>query len=301
MASISVGPVAAPGAVGGLAHRGPDREDVVAVDGDAGHAVGRGLGGDLGIEGDAAERRGRGVEVVLADEDRRRALHGGEVQRLVEGAVVGGAVAEEGDADIVAAAAPGGEADADGVADAGADDAVGAEQADAAVIEVHGAAAAAADAVGLAEELGHDPAGIGALGQRVAVAAVGGGDPVGRAEVGADADAGGLLADIEVEKAGRLAAAAGGLGDGLEAAEEHHLLEEGEEDFGFGEVARRTKQRRRLQGICFQGVSPREKASVRALVEFVWCRLDYNSIRSSAKVRRAGRRRLRLTAAGWYR
>ena len=128
------------------------------------------------------------------------------------------------------------DADADGVADAGADDAVGAEQADGAVVEMHRAAAAAADAVGLAEELGHHTAGIGALGQRVAVAAMGRGHPVGRAQMRADADAGRLLADVEMQEARRLALAAGDLRHAFEAAQQHHPLEEVEQDFAVRQV-----------------------------------------------------------------
>ena len=66
-----------------------------------------------------------------------------------------GAVAEEGDADVVAALRARAHADADRMADAGGDDAVGAEQADRAVVEMHGAAAPAAAAVALAEQLRH--------------------------------------------------------------------------------------------------------------------------------------------------
>ncbi len=128
-----------------------DGEHVVAVDGDAGNAVGRRLGGDIGVERRHADRRRRGVEVVLADEDGGRLLHAGEVDRLVEAGVVDRAVAEEGDADAAGLAEQGADADARGVADAGADDAVGAEQADRAVVEMHGAAAAAATSVALAE------------------------------------------------------------------------------------------------------------------------------------------------------
>ena len=188
-------PLAGAGALGRLLHRQPDREDVVAVDRDARHAVGCALVAISGLSViDLQRRRGR-VEVVLADEHRRRLLHRGEVQPLVEAAVVGGAVAEEGDADVVGPALPGAHADADGMADAGSDDAVGAEQPDRAVVEMHGAAAAAADAVRLAEQLGHDAAGIGALGERMAVAAMRRGHPVGRPQMRADADARRFLAD----------------------------------------------------------------------------------------------------------
>ena len=68
------------------------------------------------------------------------------------------AVAEEGDGDVVRAARAGADAGADRMADAGGDDAVGAEQADASVVEMHGAAASAAAAVALAEQLGHQRA-----------------------------------------------------------------------------------------------------------------------------------------------
>ena len=68
--------------------------------------------------------------------------------------------------------------------------------------------------------------GIHALGQRMAVAAMGRGDPVGRPQMRADADRGRLLADVEMQEAGRLALAAGDLRDALESPEQHHLLEQ---------------------------------------------------------------------------
>ncbi len=165
--------LAGAGALGRLLHRQPDGEHVIAVDGDAGHAVGGGLGGDLGVKRDRLQRRGGGVEIVLADEHRRRPLHSGEVERFVEAAMVGGAVAEEGNADVVPPLLTCTHADANRMADAGSNDAVGAEQADRAVVEMHGAATAAANAVNFAEQFGHHPAGIGPLGQRMAMAAMG--------------------------------------------------------------------------------------------------------------------------------
>ena len=170
------------------------------------------------LSGRHADRRRRGVEVVLADEDGGRLLHAGEVDRFVEAGVVDRAVAEEGDTDAAGLAEDGADADARGVADAGADDAVGAEQADRAVVEMHRAAAAAATAVALAEELGHQDARVHALGERVAMAAMGRRHPVQRREVGADADRRRLLADVEMQEARGLALAAGDLGDALEAA-----------------------------------------------------------------------------------
>ena len=230
-------PLAGAGALGGFLHRQPDREDVIAVDGNAGHAVAAGLAGHLGIERDGLERRGGGVEIVFAHEDRRRVVHRGEVEALVKGAVIDRAVAEKGDADIVAALLPGAHADADGMTDAGPDNAIGAEQADRLVIKMHGAAAAAADAVGLAEQFGHDALRISALGQRVAMPAMCRGDPVRAAEMGADADAGGFLADIEVQEARGFTLAAGDLGDAFELAEQYHLLEQVDQDLAVREVA----------------------------------------------------------------
>jgi hypothetical protein len=119
----------------------------------------------------------------------------------VEDALVGGAVAEEGDRDGVAAQVLVGPRRADGDRDAAADDAVRAEDPEAEVHGVHGAALAAAEAVDLAEELGHHRVDVGALGQQVAVAAVGGGDAVVLAQGLADADRGALLADVEVDEA----------------------------------------------------------------------------------------------------
>ena len=185
--------------------------------------------------------------------------------------MVGGAVAEEGDADVVAALrCARAHADADRVPDAGADDAVGAEQPDRAVVEMHRAAAPAADAVGLAEELGHHPPRIGALGERMAVAAMRRGHPVGPAQVRADADAGRLLADVEMQEARRLALAAGDLRHALEPPQQHHPLEEPEQRLPVRQV----------------GYAPRHHASV---------------LRSSSRPPRPERLAARLTASLWYR
>ena len=212
------------GATDSLLHHLPDGDDVIAVDGNARNAIGGGLGGDLGVQRRRGERRRGGVEIVLADEDRRRLLDAGKVQRLVEAAMVDGAIAEKGDADAIRAVHAGADAGADRMADAGGDDAVGAEEADRAVVEMHRAAASAAAAVALAEQLGHQDVGIHALGERMAMAAMGRGDPVGRPQMRADADGGRLLADIKVQEAGRLALAAGDLRDAFEAPQQHHPL-----------------------------------------------------------------------------
>ena len=174
------------------------------------------------------ERRCCGVKVVLADEHDRRALHGGEIHRLVEPAMIDGAVTEEGDRDVVLAARAGADAGTDGMADPGGDDAVRPEQADASVVEMHGAAAPAAASVALDRRArpsalrGDTP-----LAKRVAVPAMRGRDPVGRPEMRAYADSGRLLADVEMQEAGRLALAAGDLRGAFETPQEHHLSRRG--------------------------------------------------------------------------
>ena len=154
-------------------------------------------------------------------------------------------VAEEGDADAVRAANARADAGADRVADARRDDAVGAEQADRAVIEMHRAAAAAAAAVELAVKLGEQDVGVHALGERMAVAAVRRGDPIRRGEMGAGADRHRLFADIKMQEARSLALAAGDLRRRLEFPQELHLLVERNQRLriqALGKVAARTRQ-----------------------------------------------------------
>ena len=137
-------------------------------------------------------------------------------------ALVDGAIAEEGDGDLVRASLAGGHGGADGEGDAGADDAVGAEHALGHVRDVHGAALALVGAGGALEDLGHHAPDVDALGDAVAVAAVGGGEVVGVGEVGADAGGDGLLADGEVEGAAQGALADLREGAELEVADGHH-------------------------------------------------------------------------------
>ena len=124
--------------------------------------------------GDVADRRVFHVEVVLADEDDRQLPHRREVQRLVERADVGRAVAEERDRDLVGPAQPGRPRRADRHRQVGADDGVGPEHALVGLGQVHRAALGLADAGRPAHQLGEALLGRGAAGHRVVVAAVGG-------------------------------------------------------------------------------------------------------------------------------
>ena len=119
----------------------------------------------------------------------------------MENALVRGAVAEEGDRDLPAAADARREAGAGGERDAAADDRVRAEHPAREVRDVHRAAAALAEAVLAAVDLGHHRPEVAALGDAVAVAAVGARDVVVVVEVGADARRDRLLADVHVHEA----------------------------------------------------------------------------------------------------
>jgi hypothetical protein len=116
----------------------------------------------------------------------------------VQDALDQAAIAEEADDHLAALAQADGGAGAGGDADAAADDAVGAEDAGVEVGDVHGAALALAVAGGLAKQLRHHQVEAAALGDAVAVAAVGAGDVVLGAQRGAGADGDGLHADVGV-------------------------------------------------------------------------------------------------------
>ena len=89
----------------------------------------------------------------------------GQVQRLVERALGHRAVAEEADDDLVAALVLDGEAHAGRERQVAAHDAVAAEEVRRLVEQVHRAALALRAARRAAEQLGHDPPRIRALGQ----------------------------------------------------------------------------------------------------------------------------------------
>ena len=119
-----------------------------------------------------------------------------------------------------------GERGADDAGEPAADDRVRAQVPALEVVEVHRAAVAVAAALDLAVELGHDLVRVRALGDRVAVRAVGRGDHVAVLERAADADGDGLLADGDVEEPGQLAGAEALLDLLLEAPDEEHLAKE---------------------------------------------------------------------------
>jgi len=133
---------------------------------------------------------------------------------------------------------------------AGGHHAVGAQHAHREVGDVHRAALAAVAASGAAEQLAHHAGGVGALGQRVAVAAVGGGEQVAALQVVAHAGGHCLLPSGQVQRA----AHAGGLARGgpegghaalaevfgriLEGADAQHGAQQGMQSLQGGVVQR---------------------------------------------------------------
>ena len=127
---------------------------------------------DLAAGGDARHRRELAVEVVLADVHDRQVEDLREVQALVE--VAPGSTApspKNATATLPWRCAE--IAGAGGGGDAAADDAEAADEPVLEVDHVHRARAAAADPGRAPEHLGRERLGVGALRERVAVAAVG--------------------------------------------------------------------------------------------------------------------------------
>ena len=106
--------------------------------------------------------------------------------------------------------------------DRAADDPVAADQAVLEVDHVHRAGAAAADAGGAPEHLGDQRLGIGALGQRVPVAAVGAGGVVVGLKRHADPDRHRLLPGVQMGRAVDLAAQEQPVHRGLELPDQEH-------------------------------------------------------------------------------
>src|SRR5262249_37524703 len=144
--------------------------------------------------------------VVLDHEDDREIPDRGEIEALQEHALVGGAVAHEADAHPAIAAELGGEPGPAGEWCSGAEDAIGAHHAFREIGDMHRAALAAAGAGGAAIDLAHHLPHFHALGDAMAMAAMGGGDAVALVQMHHDAGGRGLLACIEMDEARNVAA-----------------------------------------------------------------------------------------------
>ena len=127
---------------------------------------------------------------------------GRHVQRLVEGAFVGGAVAETADGDGIVPHDLGGQGAASGDGLTGTDDAVGTQVVHLLhICNVHGTALALAVAGDLAEQLCHSQLGVRTAGDGVTMAPVGGGEVIFGFDGRESARFGCLLADTQVNVA----------------------------------------------------------------------------------------------------
>ena len=205
-------------------------KDILAVDDHAGHVVALGAVGDILHGGGGTIGGGGGPAVHLIDEDDGEFPGGSHIRGLVEGAAVGGAVAEEHDGDgIVLQNHLVGQGRAGGEVIAAADHTVGAEHADGEIRDVHAAALAVAQAVLLAEDLSHHLVHVRSLGNAVAVTAVRALNQVGIAQRRTDTGADGLLTDIQMHESGDLA---------IEEVALHRLLKAPDGAHGFIELFR---------------------------------------------------------------
>ena len=179
-----------------------DDVGVVAVDDDARQPIGGGaVGRRMRHRGDVADRRIFHVEIVLADEDHRQLPHCGEIQRLVEGADIGGAVAEEADRDVVLALVLRAPGRAAGDRQMRADDRVGAHDAVIGGGQVHRAALAAHQAVVALHQLAQHLFELHAARQRVGVAAIGAERKIARFHGGGAAGGDRFLAERQMARA----------------------------------------------------------------------------------------------------
>ena len=183
----------------GRRRRAVDRVGVLPVDEDRLQPVGGGAAGGGMLHRDhVADGRVFHVEVVLAHEHHGQLPHRGEVERLVEGADVGGAVAEEAHAHVLGALVlrpPGGAA---GDRQVRADDGVGAHHAVLGRGEVHRPALAAHQANIAPHQLAQHLLDGHAARQRMGVAAVGAERQVARLHGRGEAGRHRLLAEREV-------------------------------------------------------------------------------------------------------
>ena len=141
----------------------------------------------------ALGRRPHRILVVLDHEDDRQVPEFRHVERFVDLALVGGAIAEIGEGHPVVAEVLVGEGEARPDRHLRADDAVAAVEMLLFREHVHRAALALGIAALAARELGHDALGVHAAGQHVAVVAVAGDDAVAIARGGLHADDDGFL------------------------------------------------------------------------------------------------------------
>ena len=257
------------------------RLHIHAVDLDAGNVEGDAALGEIGHRAGARHAGAHGVLVVLDDVDDRQLPQLGHVEALIDLALVGGAVAEIGQADAVIAAIFVGEGQPRAERHLGADDAVAAIEFLLLAEHVHRAALALGIAGGAAGQLGHHAFGVHARRQHMAMVAIGGDQLVVGPDIGLHAHHHGFLADIEVAETADQPHAVKLTSPLFEAADQEHVAIELFE--GFGIAASSVSGRFFLFFGAFRGVA---HASGRS----VWRGSTDKGLRFLARPARLGKR-----------
>jgi len=199
----------------------PHGVEIVAVAGVPGHVVAGGALRERQAGRGALLARAHRVAVVLDDEDHRQVPERGEVERLVHGALVDGAVAHERKAGALAAEVFQAEREAGPERDLAADDAVATPEIARWIEKMHGTALALGTAGDPAVELGHEGIEVHAHGNGVAVVAIRRDHLVVLLHHRAATDGDRFLADVEMKEPADLAGLVGAQAAFLEAADAH--------------------------------------------------------------------------------
>ncbi len=243
------------------------RAHIHAVDLLAGDVEGNAALGEIGLRGGPRHRRAHGISVVLDDVDDRQLPQFGHVEALIDLTLVGGAVAEIGDAHGIIAAVAVGKGQTGAERHLRTDNAVAAIKVFRLAEHVHGAALALGVAPAASCQLGHHAFGLHARREHVTVVAVSRYDLVALLERHLHPDDHGFLADIEVAEPADRAHAIKLPGLLLEAPDQQHLAQRCEFLFP-GEFQRRATSL--FLGFAFFGCSGHGKFR---LLERVICPL----------------------------
>src|SRR5712671_6948452 len=181
--------------------------------------------GEIGLRAGAAHRGAHGVAVVLDNIHDRQFPQLRHVEAFIHLPLVGGAVAEIGEAHIVVLAVAVGEGKPGAERDLGRHDAVAAVESAGDAEHMHRAALALGIAVAPAGQFRHHAFRVHAAGQHMAVVAVAGDDLVAFLDRHLHADHHGFLADIEMAEAADQAHAVHLAGFFLEPPDQQHFAE----------------------------------------------------------------------------
>ena len=225
-----------------------DLAQIHPVDLDRFHVISTRLLVDVLHSGCRLDRRAHAIAVVDAKPHDRQLENLREVERLVEGADVGGAIAEHAEDHIFGLAIPDSPATTGGERKVAADDPVAAHEAQPGVEHVHRSAATVRGARLFSEELGHHRLGVDAASDGVAMLSVAGEDVVVGLE-GLDApDHCRLLAQVEVAVAADLGLGVLLLCALLEPADELHLTVKAQQEVAILLVELQRLRRDLLRG-----------------------------------------------------